>query len=151
MRTRQTAAHMRTPLTLLALATTLAIALPAAAQAPPAPTVTIHPKARQSVDQVLISGFSYTVATTGPITFKAKLTLKSRGKTITLTKSIRDETNYGDVATPVEYSMPYATGSAATKLRSYRKKGVTVTLSVVASGDGGFKQTLTAKTKLAKV
>ena len=99
---------------------------------------------------MLTSGFSYTVATTGSITFKAKLTLKSHGKTITLTKSIRDEANYGDVATPVEYSMPYATGSAATKLRSYRKKGVAVTLSVAVSGDGGFKKTLTAKTKLGK-
>jgi len=142
---------MRTLLAPLALVTTLAIALPAAAQAPAAPTVTIHPKAKQSVDQVLISGFSYTVATTGPITFKAKLMLKSHGKTITLTKSIRDESNYGDVATPVEYSMPYATGSAATKLRSYRKEGIAVTLSVVVSGEAGFKKTLTAKTKLAKV
>jgi hypothetical protein len=141
---------MRTLLTPLALATSLAVALPAAAQAPVAPTVTIHPKAKQTVDQVLISGFSYTVATTGSITFKAKLTLKSHGKTTTLTKSVRDEANYGDVATPVEYSMPYATGSAATKLRSYRKKGVSVTLSVAVSGDGGFKKTLTAKTKLRK-
>jgi len=142
---------MRTLLTPLALATTLAVALPAAAQAPAAPSVTIHPKAGQTVDQALISGFSYTVATTGSITFKAKLTLKSKGKTITLTKSIREESSYGDVATPVEYSMPYATGSAATKLRSYRKKGVSVTLSVAVSGDGGFTKTLTAKTKLRKV
>jgi hypothetical protein len=142
---------MRTLLAPLALATTLAVALPAAAQAPAAPAVTIHPKAHQHVDQVLTSGFSYTVATTGPITFKAKLTLKSHGKTITLTKSIREETNYGGVATPVEYSMPYATGSAATKLRSYRKKGVAVTLSVVVTADGGFQKTLTAKTKLGKL
>ncbi len=141
---------MRTLLTPLALATTLAIALPAAAQTPAVPAVTIHPKAGQHVDQMLTSGFSYTVATTGPITFKAKLTLKSHGKTITLTKSIRDEVNYGDVATPVEYSMPYATGSAAIKLRSYRKKGIAVTLSVAVTGDGGFAKTLTAKTKLAK-
>jgi hypothetical protein len=141
---------MRALLAPLAIGSALAVALPAAAQAPAAPTVTIHPKAKQTVDQVLISGFSYTVATTGPITFKAKLTLKSRGKTITLTKSMRDETNYGDVATPVEYSMPYATGSAATKLRSYRKKGVAVTLSVAATADGGFQKTLTAKIKLRK-
>jgi hypothetical protein len=141
---------MRTLLAPLAIASALAVALPAAAQAPAAPTVTIHPKAKQSVDQVLISGFSYTVATTGPITFKAKVTLKSHGKTIILTKSTRDETNYGDVPTPVEYSMPYATGSAAKKLRSYRKKGVAVTLSVAATADGGFKKTLTAKLKLGK-
>lgn len=142
---------MRTLLAPLALATALAVALPAAAQAPAAPTVTIHPKAGQHVDQVLISGFSYTVATTGSITFKAKLTLKSHGKTITLTKSTREEANYGDVSTPVEYSMPYATGSAAKKLRSYRKKGVAVTLTVVVRGDSGFSKTLTAKTKLAKL
>jgi hypothetical protein len=141
---------MRTLLAPLALATTLAVVLPAAAQAPAVPTVTIHPKAGQHIDQMLTSGFSYTVATTGAITFKAKLTLKSHGKTITLTKSTRDETNYGDVPTPVEYSMPYATGSAATKLRSYRKKGIAVTLSVATTGDGGFKKTLTAKTKLGK-
>ena len=46
--------------------------------------------------------------------------------------------------------MPYATGSAATKLRSYRKKGISVTLSVAVTGDGGYKKTLTAKTKLGK-
>jgi hypothetical protein len=141
---------MRTLTFPLALTATLAVALPAAAQAPTSPTVKIHPKASQSVDQMLTSGFSYTVSTTGPITFKAKLTLKSHGKTITLTKSIREESNYGDVADPVEYSMISATGSAATKLRSYRKKGVAVTLSVAITGDAGFKQTLTAKTRLGK-
>jgi hypothetical protein len=148
--TRQNPVYMRTLFAPLALAATLAVALPAAAQAPAAPTVTIHPKTGQHVDQMLTSGFSYTVATTGSIMFKAKLTLKSHGKTITLTKSVRDEANYGDVATPVEYFMPYATGSAATKLRSYRKKGVTVTLNIAVTVDGGFKKTLTAKTKLGK-
>jgi hypothetical protein len=142
---------MRTLTAPLALAATLAVALPAAAQAPAAPTVTIHPKAGQHVDQLLTSGSTYTVATTGSITFTAKLTLKTHGKTTTLTKSIREEANDGDVATPVEYTLPYATGSAATKLRSYRKKGVTVTLSVAVSGDAGFTKTLTAKVKLGKV
>jgi hypothetical protein len=142
---------MRTLTAPLALAATFAVALPAAAQAPAAPTVKLHPKAGQNVDQMLTSGYTYTVATTGPITFKAKLTLKSHGKTITLTKSIREETNYGDVASPVEYTLPYATGSAATKLRSYRKKGVAVTLSIAVAGEGGFTKTITAKTKLGKV
>ena len=142
---------MRTLAVPLAVAATSALTVPASAQAPATPTVKIHPKAGQSVDQMFGAGFSYTVATTGPVTFKAKLTLKSHGKTITLMKSMRQETNYGDVATPVEYSLPAATGSAATKLRSYRKKGVAVTLSVAVAGDGGFTQTLTAKSKLKKV
>jgi TctA family transporter len=141
---------MRTLIAPVAVVATLALVVPAAAQAPPAPTVTIHPKAGQTVDQLFGLGFTYTVATTGPVTFTAKLTLKSHGKTTTLTKTMRTETNYGDVVTPVEYTLPATTGSAATKLRSYRKKGVAVTLSVTATGDGGFRKTLTAKTKLRK-
>jgi hypothetical protein len=141
---------MRMLIAPVAVVATLALVIPAGAQAPVAPTVTIHPKAGQNVDQLFGAGFTYTVATTGPVTFTAKLTLKSHGKTTTLSKSLRTETNYGDVATPVEYTLPATTGSAATKLRSYRKKGVAVTLSVTATGDAGFKKTLTAKTKLRK-
>jgi hypothetical protein len=132
----------------LALAAILAaVSAPASAQAP-APTVTIHPKAGQTIAQLLGSGFTYTVTANAEVSFTAKLTMKYHGKTLKLTKGLRAETNYGQSADPVEYSMPYVSSTVAAKLRKLKK--ATVKLTVVATGAGGYAKTLTATTKLTK-
>jgi len=59
------------------------------------------------------------------------------------------ETNYGQSADPVEYSMPYASDTAAATLRKY-KKSATVTLTVKVTGAGGYHATLVKTAKLAK-
>jgi len=137
---------MRRLLAPLTIAAMLAAAVPASAQAP---VVTAKPAAGQNIQQVITSGFTYSVASNAAVDFSAKLTLRHHGRTITVTKSVRTESNYGQSADPVEYSMPTATDAAAAVLRKF-KTSATVTLTVKVTGAGGFRTTLVKKAKLAK-
>ena len=137
---------MRLLLLPLALAATLTATVTASAQAP---VVSVKPAAGQTITQLITSGFTYRVTSNVEVNFNAKLTLRRHGRTITLTKSVRPETNYGQSADPVEYSMPYASDTAAAILRKY-KTSATVTLTVKVTGAGGYRATLVKKTKLAK-
>ena len=100
--------------------------------------------------RLLLLPLALAATLTATVTASApKLTLRRRGRTITLTRSVRPETNYGQSADPVEYSMPYASDTAAATLRKY-KRSATVTLTVKVTGAGGYRATLVQKTKLAK-
>jgi hypothetical protein len=127
------------------LAAALVLAVTASAQAP---TVAITPKPSQTISQLIVSGFGYTVTSNGPIELNAKLTMKYKGKTLKLTKSLRAESNAGEVPDPVEYGMPQVSEKVAKTLRKLKK--VTVTLTVAVTDADGSHQTLTAKAKLKK-
>jgi hypothetical protein len=139
---------MRSFIAPAAFVATLSLAATAAQAQAPAPTVTIHPKSGQSLQQLIVSGFTYTVTSNGEIGFTAKLTMKYKGKTMSLTKGLRAETNYGQSADPVEYTMPSVSEKVAKTLRKLKK--ATVKLTVVATGAGGYARTLTATTRLKK-
>jgi len=139
-------ATVRRLLVPLTIGVMLAAAVPASAQAP---VVTVKPAAGQTITQLITSGFTYRVSSNSEVNFSAKLTLRRHGRTIALTKSVRAETNYGQSADPVEYSLPYAGDSAAAILRKY-KKSVSVTLTVKVTGAGGYRGTLVKTAKLAK-
>jgi hypothetical protein len=138
---------MRTPAAAAAAVLTTLLLVAGAAQAQaPTPTVSIQPKAGQSLQQLIYSGFSYSVTTNAEITFTAKLTMKYKGKTMSLTKGLRAETNYGQSTDPVEYSMPAVSEKVAKTLRKLKK--ATVKLTVVATGAGGYEKTLVKNAKL---
>jgi hypothetical protein len=135
---------------LLAIPLVLAVMLtPAATAAAQTPAVSAKPAPGQTISQVITSGFTYTVGSSAAIDLSAKLTVRYRGRTVTITKSVRAESNYGQSPDPVEYSMPAATESAAAVLRKF-KNSATVTLTVKVTGTGGFRTTLVKTTKLAK-
>ena len=135
---------------LFAIPLVLAVMLtPAATAAAQEPAVSAKAVPGQTISQVITSGFTYTVGSNAAIDLSAKLTVRYRGRTVTITKSVRTESNYGQSPDPVEYSMPAATGSAAAVLRKF-KKSATVTLTVKVTGTGGFRTTLVKTTRLAK-
>lgn len=127
--------------------TTLSLAVGAAEAQAPTPVVSIQPKAGQSLQQLIYSGFGYRVTSNAEIAFTAKLTMKYKGKTMSLTKGLRAETNYGQSADPVEYSMPAVSEKVAKTLRKLKK--ATVKLTVIATGAGGYSKTLVKSAKLS--
>ena len=135
--------HRRLPLA-LAAALTLAFAAGASAQAP---AVSIGIPAGQNTTAVVANAFDYTVTATAEVSFTAKLTFRYQGKAKTISKTLRTETNYGGVTTPVHYSLPSATVQA---IFSKRKKAPTVTLTVKVTGAGGFHETMVKSAKLKK-
>jgi hypothetical protein len=89
---------MRSLLALVAAGVALTVTAPAQAQAPTVLSARSDPG--QTINQLLSSGFGYTVTTNAPITFTAQLTTKIKGRTLVLTKSIRTEQNAGQTGEP---------------------------------------------------
>jgi hypothetical protein len=80
---------------------------------------------------------------------RAKLTLKSKGKTTTITRALRRNAHGGQVTDPVSYWLPRASDAKAKILRKL-KKATTFKLVVVWYTDHLEETTLTKNLKLGK-
>ena len=137
---------MRPLLALVVAGVALLSASTAHAQAPTVLAADIDPG--QTINQLLASGFGYTVTSNGPVEFTARLTTKVDGRTLLLTTSPRTESNAGQTGEPVRYSLVSATGKAAKTLRKLKRARVTLTVDV--TGAGGFQKVLTTSATLPR-
>ncbi len=102
-----------------------------------------------TTSQLLVSGLSYSVETNEQISFTTRATMKYKGKTITVTKSLRSETHFGEVPL-ARYSLTSASSKTAINALRKAKKAVTVTITVTGKDVAGNPFTASTKVRFRK-
>ena len=145
---------MRTPIALAALAVAASVPAVAVAQdadtTPPSAVVQVN-TTLNSIDSLEGPGLTFGLDPSEDITYTGKATVKIKGKTVTVAKSIRDNDVFNASGGFVEQSMPRGSDSAVlklTKLKKGTKLAVTLTLSI--KDTAGNKATVKKVFKLKK-
>lgn len=152
--------HMTTK-SLLALAASAALLVPAAAAVAqePAPTPDTTPPSAvlkinttlNSIDSMIGSGLSFEADPSEDVTYTAKATIKVKGKTIVVAKSIDTRNFYNQSGGFIEASIPDAGAKAEKALIKIKKgKKTSVTLTVSLKDTAGNTATVKKTVKLKK-
>jgi hypothetical protein len=142
-------------LSVLAAVTALLLPGTALAQTPPDTTppdaVLQVNTTLNSIDSMIGNGLTFSADPSEDMTYTAKATIKVKGKTITVAKSIRDGDLYNQSGGFIEQSIPRGSDSAVKNLIKIKKGSKTaVTLTLVLKDTAGNKKTITKTVKLKK-
>ena len=104
-----------------------------------------------SIDSMIGAGLTFSADPSEDMTYTAKATIKSKGKTVTVAKSIRDGDLYNQSGGFIEQSIPRGSDSAVKSLIKVKKgTKVAVTLTLVLKDTAGNTKTVTKTVKLKK-
>lgn len=147
----------KTPL--LAAAVITALAVPAVALAQdPAPADTTPPSAAlkinttlNSIDSMIGSGLTFSADPSEDVTYTAKATIKVKGRTVVVAKSLDARPFYDQSGGFIEASIPDAGDKAVKNLIKIKKgKKTSVTLTVSLKDTAGNTATVKKTVKLKK-
>jgi hypothetical protein len=149
---------MRTK-SLLALAASAAVLVPAAAAVAQEPAPDTTPPSAvlkisttlNSIDAMIGSGLTFGVDPSEDVTYTAKATIKVKGRTVVVARSIHERSLSNQSGGFVEATMPDAGAKAEKTLMRIKKgKRTAVTLSVSLKDTAGNRATVTKTVKLRK-
>ena len=140
------------------LSAVAALLLPGTALAQTPPADTTPPDAAlqinttlNSIDSMIGNGLTFGADPSEDLTYTAKATIKVKGKTITVAKSIREGQIYNQADGFVEQSIPHGSDSAVKQLIKVKKGSkVAVTLTLVLKDTAGNTKTVKKTVKLKK-
>ena len=135
----------KTPLLVLAAVAAFPAIAPAqvADTTPPSVVIKIDTKL-QSVNSLIGNGLTFSIDPSEDLTFTAKATFKSRGKTYVAAKSIREGQAFNQSGGFIEQTIPHG-GSSAVRAEQKIKKGKSISLTLVLSLKDAAGNTATAK------
>lgn len=124
-------------------------AAPAPDTTPPSALIKIS-TITNSLDALIGSGLTFSVDPSEDVSYTATATIKSKGKTVVVAKSIRSNDIYNQSGGFIEQTIPHGSNTAAKtliKIKRGKKAAVTLTLSLsdTAGNKATVKKTVTLK------